>query len=198
MADVSDVLGCFTHHVYLGFSTYDLPVVSRLQSQLESKRINCFPRCDAAERTASIQSNITHGIACSRKILLYITEHYNNESWSKMESQKATEKASRFSRDSVIIVKENSLQSLSSDFNACPCFFADEMSIEEPQFIQRLVEEILKGIAYLTKFFPSLHLLPVNKNSTFDCRFLADLMYVWPLLSPLSRRSPGAVHCIIA
>jgi hypothetical protein len=75
-------------------------------------------------------------------------------SWSKFELQKVMEKASRISRDIVIVLKSQNLtKCIPQDLCGYSTLVAPEEMIDNVDFLCRLKYEILKGIRFVHNYF---------------------------------------------
>jgi len=151
-SDYAD-LGPFSHHVYLAFCTYDLPRMDKLRNLLESQNILCKVRHDSFQVSASTMQNIKNGIARSRKVVIYFSKAYYAEEndWFNMEINLIKEKASRFSRDCIIILKNEDVPQAecSSLLPSINSVTITEQQLSNPAFVTELKKSILKGSDYL-------------------------------------------------
>lgn len=136
----------FSHHVYLGCCDADAPVIKKLREALEARKIRCFLRCDT---TSGVQSTILRGVRCSEKCLVYFSENYLKDSWHVIETQKIAEKGKRFSRDVVIVLKDESAMTHSlpdclSEYTSCYVPVSPD-SLLNAALVEQLTEAIRKG-----------------------------------------------------
>lgn len=96
--------GPFTHHVYIGFSPKDKSAVFELRAQLEHRGVICYLR----PVTNDVKSSIQEGIRVSQRCLLFLSPDYVEDSWYQFESEVVLEKAERFCRDTLVIMKSGS------------------------------------------------------------------------------------------
>jgi len=138
--------GPFKYDVYLGFGVTDLRLMSFLQEKLEQHDIQCYPKYDPACSQQSIKSAIAEGVARSRKCVLYISQSFIEDSWYKTEVTEVLQKAKRFSRDMVVVLKDPQLADVPPEFKEFTEFpVPDTATLENPVFLNSLAVALKKG-----------------------------------------------------
>ena len=142
--------GPFKYDVYLGFGVGDLPVVHRLQEKLEQRDILCYPKYNAACKELSVRTAICEGVPRSRKCLLYVSEAFVQDKSYKFEVAEVLNKANRFSRDMLIILKDSQLADMPSELSGCHVSsVVDVGTFENPKFLYDLATTLKKGRCFL-------------------------------------------------
>jgi len=143
--------GPFKYDVYLGFSAIDLRMMCSLQEKLEQHGLQCYPKYDLACTQRSTKSAIAEGVARSRKCLLYISPSFIEDHWYKMEVATVLQKAKRFSRDMVIVLKDPQLADVPSEFKEFTEIpVPDTATLENLEFLNSLAAVLKKGTYYCT------------------------------------------------
>jgi hypothetical protein len=169
-------IGPFSYHAYLAICAADEQQGEKLRKALESKSIICSTRYDA---DVSVKSTIKEGITRSRKIIVYVTDNYVRDEWSSFESKKISQKVNRFSRDMVIVLKDERLEHIPDglrelkEFTLTP---VTEAKLSDASFLKDLVAGINKGmlISFQLLLTPSgkfleaeaLHVMTLVMNKT--------------------------------
>jgi len=154
MLSMADIIlpsenGPFRYDVYLGFGVLDLPTMNDLRETLERRDILCFPKYDPACSQQSTRSAITEGVARSRKCLLYVSPSFIEDPWYKTEVAEVLNKAKRFSRDMIIVLKHPQLASMPpalSEYGVVTVHDGD--TLKNPLFLKSLAEAVKKGMCY--------------------------------------------------
>ena len=110
--------GPFTWHIYIGGSLLDAPKLAELGRRLEKEKISCYLKYSPVYKDAAIISMVNTGITQSQKCLLYISKNYLEDGYYKIETQKVIAKASRFSKDMVILLVDEEFDRCLADWAA--------------------------------------------------------------------------------
>jgi len=128
----------FDFHVYIGFSQENHAIVKPLIDTLKTKwNLLCCNK-EITDITKE-ESQIEHLIACSEKCLLYLTQEYIREPWSKAEVTAAVNKARRFSRDMLFVLKDPQLSAESlNDLDLLEFSVIDCTSVSDNALLDQL------------------------------------------------------------
>jgi len=98
----------FDFHVYVGFSPENHVSIKLVIDTLKTRwnLLCCYS--EIADKMKE-EGQIEHLIARSEKCLLYVTPEYIRESWSRAEVTAAVDKARRFSRNMLLVLKDSQL-----------------------------------------------------------------------------------------
>jgi len=143
-----DKNGPFKYDVYLGCGVLDLTsAVNGLREMLERRDILCFPKYDPAHSQQGTKSAIIEGVARSRKCLLYVSPSFIEDKWYKMEVAEVVNKAKRFSRDMVVVLKHPQLASVPSELSEYGVLNVhDDDTLKNPEFLNGLADALKKGM----------------------------------------------------
>jgi len=98
----------FDFHVYIGFSPDNdaiiQPVIHKLKTALNTL---CHFRGNKNIADKKNKEAIKYSIMCSEKCLLFITPEYKKDPWFEAEVNAAVEKARRFGKDMLFVVKDS-------------------------------------------------------------------------------------------
>jgi len=143
--------GPFKYDAYLGFGVSDLPKLNLLRDKLEQRSILCYPKYDAANRQQSIKSAIREGVARSKKCLLYVSDSFVDDPYYKYEVDEVLHKASRFSRDMVIVVVDPEVVMPAKLVSCTAVIYAvlDDSTLTDPSFLHKLTTALTTGTCML-------------------------------------------------
>jgi len=98
----------FDFHVYIGFSPDNdaiiQPVIHKLKTALNTL---CHFRGNKNIADKKNEEVIKYSIMCSEKCLLFMTPEYKKDPWFETEVNAAVEKARRFGKDMLFVVKDS-------------------------------------------------------------------------------------------
>lgn len=160
----------FSKHVYIGFSAKDVTYVKILQAQLERNNVSCYLRGTKDDTLTSIKE----GVKTCKKCLLFITSAYLEDGWYNMERPYVLEKVELFSRDTLIIVKNESSQSVPNEYQGGKEAVITKEKLNDENAIKSLVAAIIKGMAI------SIHTWVLLITSGFFlCLMSVFCIYLW-------------------
>jgi len=142
--------GPFKYDVYVGFGVCDLVKLNLLREKLEQRNVLCYPKYDAAVCQKSVKSAIVEGVARSRKCLLYVSKSFIEDAWYKFEVAEVLNKAKRFSRDMLVVLKDPQLADTDmppelKDYVSISCTLHDDSTLESQLFLHKLATTLMTG-----------------------------------------------------
>ena len=142
--------GPFKYDAYLGFGIYDLSVMNSLVEKLARHNVLCYQKYDASLLSRSIKCAIDEGVDRSKKCLLYVSQSFIEDAWYKYEVAKVLNKAKRFSRDMVVVLKDPQLADADmplelKEFTNVSCVLHDDSTLESQGFLRRLATILMIG-----------------------------------------------------
>ena len=138
---IQSLEGPWSSHVYIGFSPADRKTVFDLRLWLEKHGVICKLR----ETNDSIQESIREGVATSQKCLLFLTPDYMKDHWYKMETNAVIEKSQRFSRDVVIILKNQNQEVIPEILQEFKAYSFKPEKLNDEKFVATILDAVIRG-----------------------------------------------------